>query len=442
MILIPLTLGCIGHHDGGDSAATDDSTPSSDAGADSGTPGDDTGNAGEVDGTLNGTVTVQLYTYDADGELKYISWSDAYDDTWRFGGIWVTAYEEGGGGHEIYHGSDAILGPETGPNEYSIDVSLEEAKELRLYAQVDYWGDGILGSSEPTGIYPDAVLVQHGDSHDDLDITILAPYYDFDSGSGGNGGAWCGTDPVTISGDVLITAGYSGGMAVAMLLDENGAGPYHWDYTTPVSNGSGATGPYAMTSCASYGNMNLVGAHDRDGDTLITPMDRWGAYITAPDVDGNPISIGTSDLEEMDIQVPLGDGESPFDIVPFVTISGTVTVGDGDFDALPTGSSVYVTALKYRPTGDIAVATLEDESYDIQSWTAAEIAGQTSLDYSLSAPANTIVYLWAYADEGSNGTVNENEERVASGGDNDAGKFPTGAGNSNNQGLELRVADD
>ena len=439
MILIALSLGCIGHthDDDDDSASTDDSSPT---GVDSGTPSDDTGNAGEVHGELRGTVTVQLYTYDDDGELEYLSWEDAYDDTWRFGSIWVTAYEDDGTGREIYHGSDAILGPETGPNEYTIDVNLESARELRLYAQVDYWCDGILGSSEPTGIYPDAVLVQHGDSHDDLDITILAPYYDFDSGGGGGGGAWCGTDPVTISGDVLITAGYAGGVAAAMLLDTNNNGPYHWDYTTPVSNGSGATGPYSFYSCANYGEMKLVGAHDRDGDTLITPMDRWGAYITAPDVDGNPIAVGGSDLTEMDIQVPLGNGDSPFDIVPFITIAGDVSVADGVFDDLPAGSSVYVAALKYRPSGEISVATLEEQAYDLEAWTAAEIAGQTDMGYSLNVPANTIVYLWAYADEGSNGLVNESGEHVASGGENDAGKFPTGASNSNGQDLELGTA--
>ncbi len=437
MILIALSLGCNGYPGSDDSSSPDDSTP---GGGESGEPGDDTGNSGEVHGELRGTVTVQLYTYDDDGELEYLSWEDAYDDTWRFGGIWVTAYEDNGSGGEIYHGSDAILGPQTGPNEYEISVDLETARELRLYAQVDYWGDGILGSGEPMGIYPDAVLVQHGDSHDDLDISILAPYYDFDSG-GGDGSAWCGMDPVSISGDVLITAGYAGGVAVAMLLDPNGNGPYHWDYTTPMTNGSGATGAYSFSSCASYGSMNLVGAHDRDGDTLITPMDRWGAYISEPDVDGNPITVGTSDLTGMDIQVPLGDGGSPFDIVPFISISGEVSVTGGSFDDLDPGSSVYVTALKYRPSHEIAVSTLEGEAYDMVSWTAAEISGQTSIPYSLDVPANTIVYLWAYADNDSNGIVNEPGEHVASGGENDAGKFPTGATSATGQDLDLAAAD-
>lgn len=438
MILIALSLGCIGHTGDGadDSATTDDSNP---GGMDSGAAGDDTGNGGEVHGELRGTVTVQLYTYDDDGELEYLSWEDAYDDAWRFGSIWVTAYQDDGNGHETYHGSDAILGPQTGPNEYEISVDLDEATELRLYAQVDYWGDGILGSGEPMGIYPDAVLVQHGDAHGDLDISILAPYYDFDS-NGGDGSAWCGADPITVSGDVLITAGYAGGVATAMLLDPAGNGPYHWDYTTPVSNGSGATGAYSFSSCANYGDMKLVGAHDRDGDTLITPMDRWGAYITSPDVDGNPITVAGEDLTEMDVQVPLGNGETPFDIVPFISISGDVTVAGGQFDDLSPGSTVHVAALKYRPSGEISVSTLEEEAYDLTTWEPGDTSGQTALPYSLSVPANTIVYLWAYADSGTNGLVNESGEYVASGGENDAGKFPTGSTNSTGQDLNLGTA--
>ncbi|MCP4810083.1 MAG: hypothetical protein GY913_20270 [Proteobacteria bacterium] len=388
----------------------------------------------EVDGTLTGNITVQLYTYDDDGELEYLSWEDAYSDTWMFGGIWVTAYSEKEDGGNDYHGSQALLAPSTGPNAYAIDVGLEQPTEVRLYAQVDYWGDGILGSSEPLGIHPDSVLVQDGDTHGDLDITILVPYYDFENSTGGGG---C-TETHTMSGDVLLTNNYAGGDAVAMLLSTSGDGPYHYAYTTPVSNGSGATGDYEMASCDGYGSMNLVGAHDADGDTMITPMDLWGAYISEPDVDGNPITVGAEDVSGMDIQVPLNDGDSPFEVVPFVSLSGNVSVLGGTFDDVP-GADVYVTALKYRPSAEISTSDIEDESYDYEVFSGSDLSGQSAIPFSLNVPANTIVYLWAYADVDGDGELNEDGEHVASGGGTASGKYPTGTDSAVDISLELNA---
>lgn len=423
-------LACIGDKHSHDSSASADSgngMTEVDSGA-----ATDSGTTKDVEGMLSGNITVQLYTYDDDGELAYLSWEDAYSDTWRFGAIWVTAYSENDDGGNEYHGSQSILSPSTGPNPYAINVELEDPTELRVYAQVDYWGDGILGSSEPLGIHPDSVLVQDGDTHGELDITILVPYYDFDNATGTGG---CDAT-MTIAGDLLLTSSYAGGDAVAMLLSTSGDGPYHYTWDTPLSNGSGASVGYELGSCQSYGAMNLVGAHDSDGDSVISPMDQWGAYITSPDVDGNPISVGTTDLSGYDIQIPLADGDSPFTVVPFVSLSGEVTVRDGAFDDLP-GADVYVGALKYRPSAEIDAAEIEDESYDFEIYPASDLAGQASVPFSLNVPANTIVYLWAYADVDGDGSLNEPEEFVASGGTNSAGQFPTGESSTTGISLEL-----
>lgn len=438
MTLLALTLGlaCTGNSDdSGDTAGlgTDDS------GQNNGTDdsGDNNNGSGDVEAKLKGTVTVQLYTYDDDGELEFISFEDAYGGTFPFGSIWVTAYEDDGAGKETYHGSYAVHGPSTDPNDWEIEVELDESKELRLYAQLDYWKDGILGSNEPLGIYPDAIVVEDGDEHEGLDITILAPYDDGSGSGGGGGGSGC--DAVSVDGDVLLTKSYAGGDAVAMLLDTNGEGPWDWDIVSPQSNGSGAEAAYGFGTCANLGAMKLVGAHDRDGDLLFTPMDTWGAYISSPDVDGNPISIATSDLSGYDIQIPLGDGDSPFDVVPWVSISGDLGVTDGVFDDLAAGTKAYVVALKYRPTSDITAASIEAESWDVQSFEWSDLSGQATVPYSLTVPANTIVYLWAYADTDSDGTLNEEGEPVASGGVNGNGKFPTGTSSTSGQDMNLNV---
>ena len=423
-------ISCIGGHPGGggpdDTSGTDDTVGTS----------DDTGVvvSDEVTCTINGTVTVQLYTYDDDGELEYVSFDDAYGGAFPFGAVWVTSYTpDGNGGVASYTGAKTFHNPSPAGDAFEITATLDQAGEVRLFGELDYWNDRVLGSSEPTGIHPDAVDCTDGLVHNDVDITILAPYYDFDGGGGGGGGGGCGT--VGIDGDIVITSMYAGGEAAAMLLDANNGGPHHTAITDPTVNGGGAESAYGLGVCANFGTGNLVGAWDKDGNLLFDPADKWGAYISAPDTDGNPISVGTTDLSGYDIQIPLGDGTTPWGIVPFVTLSGDTFVEGGVFDDLPAGTSVYVTALKFRPTGDIAVADLAADAYDMESFAWGELSGQTSLTWSVNVPASTIVYVWAYADVDGDGIVNEVGEHVASGGINSSGKLPTGT--SSTSGIQL-----
>ena len=51
----------------------------------------------------------------------------------------------------------------------------------------------------------------------------------------------------------------------------------------------------------------------------------------------------------------------------------------------------------------------------------------TGLEFNLAVPANTIVYLVAYADEDNDGIVAELDEAKAHGGNGDHGRVPTGS---------------
>jgi hypothetical protein len=172
----------------------------------------------------------------------------------------------------------------------------------------------------------------------------------------------------------------------------------------------------------------LFGVVDLNGNGLIDPSDTWGSYVTAPDTSGNPVTIGTTDLNNYEVQIPLAGAEDGLSIVPFITISGDVSMEDGGtFDSLPAGTSIYVVALKYAPNNDLAVSSLETGSYDMAEFAWADLTGQASKAYSFAVPANTILYLWAYADVDGDGVVNEETEPVALSGSDVNGRLDVGA---------------
>jgi hypothetical protein len=224
-----------------------------------------------------------------------------------------------------------------------------------------------------------------------------------------------------------------------MLTTTTGEGPTDWGWVEPAATAAGGEGAYAFETCPNQGQMNLVGAFDSNSNGLIDPADTWGAYVAVPDTNGNPISITSSDLSGYDIQVPLGDGETPLSVVPFVSLTGNVSVGGGTFDDLPAGSTVYVAALKYRPSGALSVASIESDSYDLEQIEWPDLTGNASVAYDLGVPAGSVVYLWAYADEDVDGLVNESGEAIASGGSDDNGRVATGSSDQSED-LELGYA--
>jgi hypothetical protein len=174
--------------------------------------------------------------------------------------------------------------------------------------------------------------------------------------------------------------------------------------------------------------MKLVGALDSNDNGLIDPADDWGSYVTETDVDGNPITIGDEDLEGYEVQIVLEDDSSGLNIVPFASLTGTVSISEDlgtSFDDLEEGTMVWVTALKYRPENELSVSSLEAFSYDYDLFEWADLEGQASVEWALGVPANTTVYLWAYTDEDANEIVNESGDKIASGGTDDDGTLET-----------------
>jgi hypothetical protein len=265
--------------------------------------------------------------------------------------------------------------------------------------------------------------------------------------SGGSGSSDPGDCPtVEISGPVTVLDSFEG-EGLAMLNNLDGTGPIAWDwFETTLGSSGGASASYLITTCENLGNVQLTGLIDSNGNMLADPADTSGAYVTSPDVNGNPITVSTSDLLNHEVQIPILDattGEPETNgvrIVPFVTISGELTYDEGRIDGLDAGTAVYVTALKYRPTGGVSASGLAADAYDSQSFDwASDIDGNASLSYRLVVPANQTVYLWAYGDPDLDGNVNESGEPVASGGTDD-GAYET-TDSSTTQDVDLRMVE-
>lgn len=398
-----------------------------DSGEDTDDTGDDGGACDDPDAftvPVDGEVTVQLYGLDVDGELVSKDFDEVYGGDFPFGGIWVSAYRENEDGGMTWLGEQVIREPSVDGDTFNIEATSEECGTLHLYAVLDLNGDRVLGSDEPDGVHPEGLKLKPNKTHSGKDIEIVVgPVSDDGSVGGwspgdgsGSGSGGSGAGYVTVSGLVDVQNAYAGGDLAAMVLGTDGSGPDYWDIVLEADVNdyadAGATGAYAMGLPENAGAVQLVGAWDADDNWIFDYSDPWGEYVTAPDVSGNPISIGSSDLSDYDIQVPLNEGEPPFSVVPYVKLSGDLSVMDGDFDDLDPGSTLYVAALKYRPATDITVAQVTADAYDMDSWSQAELAGSASQAYELLVPQGTILYLWSYVDADGDGLLNEVGEHV------------------------------
>ena len=411
------------------------------SGDDSSGGGDDSSEPEPVEGTISGRVEVVLYTEGADGEREYISYADAdalteYDlSVFPFGKVFVAAYNTDAAGVKQFHGDATIDAPSIGGDDYSIDVRKKDGPgDVLVYAHVDWYQDRILGSWEPQEHYGDVVPITEGAEITSVDITILAPIpY--------SGGGTC--DTVNVTGDVIITVSYAGGDVATFFQTTDGEGPYYASWTTVSADGGGASGEFTNTACVGLGEVKLRGAWDTNGNNIIDATDRWGGYITAPDTDGGAITVGSSSLSGYDVQIPLG-GSDGFSLVPFTRISGEVSLASGttfgDTAAgLPAGTKVYTVALKYRPSSEIYVSNFKTYAYDYETWDVADIATDTSKAYTLNVPAETIVYLWSFADTDGDGVLNEPGEPVAAGGGESSGRLPTGGSGASGISLSLNA---
>jgi hypothetical protein len=445
--LLTTLMGCPPKDDGSSGAGDDTSGIGDDtsvSGDDTATGDDTAEDTGEpppppVTATVSGTVTVEAYIDGPDGREE-VDEAVYFDGGFPYGPVFVSGTQDNGSGGLSYKGSDAILSPTFTGDAYEMTVTLTEDGSIRVFAILDEQRNYIIETHDPIGVHPDDVAIVDGGVLTGVDITILVEA-NTDGGSGGGGGGGGPGCDVNISGDfdVVSTSFVAGRVGLAMLTTTAGVGPVQWGWVEPAVTATGGEAPYDFDACPSQGQMNLVGAWDSNANTLIDPEDQWGAYVTAPDTDGNPVTIGATDLSGLDIQVPIGEGESPLSVVPFVQITGDVSVGGGAFDDLPAGTTVYVAALKYRPSGAVSATTMESDAYDYEAVEWPDLTGNSSFAYDLGVPANTEVYLWAYADEDVDGLVNESGEAVASGGADDNGRMNTGA-TDQSEDLELGYA--
>jgi hypothetical protein len=406
-------------------------------------PVDDTDElaTGDDDGVISGLVQVEIYGYDSRGEVQTLSWEETYGENFPFGSIFVAAYtmdEESG--RITYLDEYVIRSPDIEGNRYELKVGAVPGEEVRVYAILDYLGDGILSSNEPIGVWPDVVPVTAGEETPDVDIDILAAYTDFTGGGGGGGGGvWDSSNYVWISGDGLITVPYAGGSCLAMIYDTAGLGPYYADSFTPVQTEGGAEGAYGMWVPKNMGNVLLRGAWDANYNGLIDPADQWGQYVDESGAVVGAFQVADVDLPDHTLMIPDGTDVNP-SIVPFVVLGGNVSI-EGGFDALDPGAILHVAAMKYRPDTQIAVSDIPGNSYDYETFSGADLTG-SEIPFTLIAPANTLIYFWAYLDADGDGAVNEVGEQVGSFGGEASGRIATGTESRTDMSVPLHIVEE
>ena len=430
--LLALTaFGCRSDQGFGEDGAED---PKDDSGGLEEIPADsgDTGNDGE-DGVISGTIQVEVYKYDEMGDLVWQEWSSVYGDDFPFGSIFVSAYALDEETFTMtYVDQYVIRSPDPEGNSYELQVDPELAPQVRVYAVLDYWADGIIATYEPMGVWPDVVDVVPGAEVAGVDIDIPVSYYDF--ATPGGGGGWNRDDYVLVSGEGLITESYAGGSCMALFYGNDGYGPYWVDGFTPTRVDDGAVGTYELYVAKNFGSGKLLGAWDANFNGLIDPADKWGNYVDETGASLNPITIGTNDILNATLMIPDGSNANPAS-VPFVLLAGDVTMATL-FDDLDASSQVHVAAMKYRPEDDLSVSDIPAIAYDYQTYSGADLTG-SALGFTLIAPANTIVYLWAYLDIDGDGIINETGEAVASYNNEPSGRIASGTDSHTD--LELRL---
>ncbi len=373
----------------------------------------------KIHGTVRGKILVDVYET-VEGVYTEVDVQERYAGVYPFGAIFVGAYDDPrGNGREHYRGQ-TVLHPTTfDGDDFELDVGLAEAGNVFVIAALDANNNAIVDSIyDSMAAWPFQVSIEDGSLTEGVVIRLTV---NLDLLQGGGAGC-CGDGTsegciVNISGPVDIDRNFDGN-GFAMLLGSDGSGPYYGAWFEAATDGSRhSSGTYSMPVCRNAGTVKLVGAIDSNNNGIIDPADTTGSYVTSPNTNGNPISVGESDMTDMEIQMPLygADGEEEdngVSLVPFVYLTGTITSGAGTFDDFGAGTSLYVAALKYRPNTSVSASTFEAGAYDSKMFDWSELSGKTSVEYSLVVPANVQLYLWAYADTDLDGVVNEVGEPI------------------------------
>lgn len=407
-------------HDSGDPDTGTDTGTSED----SDEPEDTDDDVIHTPGTVEGNIYYQLYTTDANGDIAFLDWEDWYGTDFPFGKVFVSGLSVDEDGYTTYWDETVIGTPTSTGDDYELEFGFDTATEIYVYAALDYWGDGLIASYDPSSVYPDLVTVTPDTETGDIDITISVPYTDFAGGGTWDPDAW-----VLVSGDVEITESYADGTCLALVYDSSGYGPYGAASFTPTATSGGATGSYSVYAPKAMGDAEILGAWDSNLNELIDPADQWGGYTT----DGDSVAtveIGSNDMPGYDLTIPLGT--KPISVVPFVVMGGDVTLADEVLTELTATSVLYITAQKYLPSGPFD-PTDEDRTYDFTTIVGTEIVSDNA--YSLLMPANTVAYFWACIDADGDGYVNE--EADPCGQPTSDGKLATGT--SSNSAVDMSI---
>lgn len=454
MILTALALALAGCSD---KAGSGDSGPGgggSSGGGGGGGNTDGTGDGGggtaeqEANAWIEGSVRVQLFTEDSGGDVQFVSWPSEYDG-FPFGRVWVGARPSDLNADLTQSGTTMVTSPSPDGDTYSMGVRISGETQMLVYGALDYWDNDIIHTTDPFGNHPQQITVRPGETLSGVDFTILAPYTDLGGRTAKEAAAADQLDERTYCDDVTITGqfevvrdDFQGGNGMAMLRARDGEGPFDWGEAELVANddGTGAAGGYSISTCADLGYVRLVGRWDNNQNQMYDPHDTYGAFSVQSGVDGNPVAIANVNLTDYRVEAPV-ETNDPVNVVPFVQLSGTLSMPEG-FDTLPTGASVMVAATKYRLQGGIEVDDLDDNTYGYELFEWPDITGESSVSWSMVVPTDTLIYLWAYADEDANGTVNESGEAVASGGEDDNGRMETSSESTETLDLVLNYAAD
>jgi hypothetical protein len=224
------------------------------------------------------------------------------------------------------------------------------------------------------------------------------------------------------------------------VYDEAGLGPYYADSFTPVQTEGGAEGAYGMWVAKNMGNVVLRGAWDANYNGLIDPADKWGQYVDETGTAVGAFPVGEVDLPDHTLMIPDGTDINP-SIVPFVVLSGNLSLESGDFDSLDAGSVLHVAAMKYRPDTQLESADIPDNAYDYETFSGAALTG-SEIPFTLIAPANTIIYFWSYLDSDGDGAVNEVGEQVGSFGGEASGRLATGTESRTDMAVILHLVEE
>jgi hypothetical protein len=174
---------------------------------------------------------------------------------------------------------------------------------------------------------------------------------------------------------------------------------------------------------------------DDNDNGLYDPSDTWGQPA---DDEGNPLNTITFGETDEDVTMLIPVGGSDFELVPFVRVTGEVSRLDDDWDALVVDypdAHIYVVGAKYYAEAQVLVSTLDD-AYDYDVFGPEDIAGADVLNYSLLAPSNISLFLYAAADLDDDGIIDASLEGWACGGEGDCW-LSTGQANISGQNMGM-----